>query len=602
MPYIVNKYNGEELVVLQDGTLDTTTSIGLLGKNYVGYGEVQNENFVYLMENFAGINPPAKPISGQTWYDSQNKKLNAYDGTNWIAVGAAETSETAPEGPAVGALWLKTTTKQLYIFTTEGWTLIAPEGDDRFGQTRIRSVVLRDLSLINHIVLIAYVNGIAQSIIASETFTIHPLDLIAGFDDLVPGINMRNISFFAGNLQGNADTASRLETPRTINGVLFDGSSNITITSTTTGVLSRGNYITGNNFNGSSSTTWSVDATSENIIGKIVVRDSTGSFIAGEITADEFIGPLSGNVTVNYGQSTFEKIICNNIEGFTFSGTAAKALELDPGRYINEVYFDGSQDITVPAQAGTLIGNTLSANVVNTSITSLGLLTNLSVADTGITVGLSGQIRILVDSNRPTLAVTNGTGFRIKINDANQAGGQADFEFMSSDTALSLGGDNDPAFVGDQSSTCNIGLPTRPFGKAYIDTMYGTATAAQYADLAENYQADDYYEPGTVLEFGGKVEVTLAQDGTRRVAGVVTSNPAYLMNTKLSGENVVAIALQGRVPCKVRGHIRKGDMLQAASGGYARPAHEPKIGTIIGKALEDFEGIEGIIEVAVGRL
>lgn len=602
MAYIVNKYNGQELVVLQDGTLDTTTSIGLLGKNYVGYGEVQNENFVHIMENFAGVNPPAKPVIGQTWYDSTNKKLSAYDGVNWISVGAASVSETAPENPGVGALWLKSTTEQLYVFNTEGWSLIGPEGDERFGQTRIKAVVLRDLSLVNHIVLIAYVNGVAQSIFASETFTIHPLDIITGFDDLVPGINMRNISFFAGNLKGNAETASRLETPRAINGVLFDGSSNITITSTTTGLLSKGNYIIGSNFNGSSSTTWSVDASSENIIGKIVVRDSTGSFSAGDITAEEFIGPLSGNVTVNYGQSTFEKIICNNIEGFTFSGTAAKALQLQPGRFINEVFFDGTTDITVPAQAGTLLGDTLSANVVNTSITSVGLLTSLSVADAGVTVGLSGQLRLLVDANRPTLAVTNGTGLRIKINDANQAGGQADFEFMASDTALSFGGDNDPAFVGDQTSTCNIGLPTRPFGKAYIDTMYGVATSAQYADLAENYQADDYYEPGTVLEFGGKEEVTLAQDGTQRVAGVVTTNPAYLMNSRLKGEHVVALALQGRVPCKVRGHIRKGDMLQAASGGYARPAQTPKIGTIIGKALEDFEGIEGRIEVAVGRL
>lgn len=602
MAYIVNKYNGEELVVLQDGTLDTSTSIGLLGKNYVGYGEVQNENFVFLMENFAGINPPARPISGQTWYDSSNKKLNAYDGTNWISVGAAEATDTAPPNPAVGALWLKTTTKQLYIFTSDGWTLIAPEGSDGFGQTKIKSVILRDLNSVNHIVLIAYVNGVPQYIIASETFTINPLDQISGFDDLIPGINLKNNSAVSGNLKGNADTATKLETPRTINGVLFDGSNNITITANTTGTLSRGTYLTGVNFNGSNSTTWSVDATPENIIGKLVARDSTGSFSAGIVTANEFVGTLLGNVNVNYGQSVFEKIICNNIEGFTFSGTASKAGRLEPGRQINGVFFDGTADITVPAQAGTLLGNTLSANVVSTSITSVGILNNLSVADTGITVGLSGQIRILVDSNRPTLAVTNGTGFRIKINDTSQSGGQADFEFISSDTALSLGGDSDPAFIGDLSSHCNIGLPSRPFGKAYIDTMYGVATSAQYADLAENYQADDYYAPGTVLEFGGQAEVTLADDGTRRVAGVVTSNPAYLMNSKLSGEHVVAIALQGRVPCKVRGHIRKGDMLQAASGGYARVSHDPKIGTIIGKALEDFNGIEGVIEVAVGRL
>ena len=88
MPYIINKYNGSELVVLQDGTLDTSTSIGLLGRNYVGYGEVQNENFLFLLENFAGTNPPARALEGQTWYDSVNNKLNTYDG--WINTGDGE--------------------------------------------------------------------------------------------------------------------------------------------------------------------------------------------------------------------------------------------------------------------------------------------------------------------------------------------------------------------------------------------------------------------------------------------------------------------------------------------------------------------------------
>ena len=211
-------------------------------------------------------------------------------------------------------------------------------------------------------------------------------------------------------------------------------------------------------------------------------------------------------------------------------------------------------------------------------------------------------MKVSIVSSRPTIAVNNGTGLLIQINDNQQSSGQARFEFVSSATSQALGGPADPAFIGDLSSTCNIGIPTKPFGKIYADILYGTATTAQYADLAENYQADDYYEPGTVVEFGGRAEVTLAQDGTRKVAGVVTTNPAYLMNNKLTGEHVVAIALQGRVPCKVRGKISKGDLLQAASGGYARSSYDPKIGTIIGKSLEDFEGIEGIIEVAVGRM
>lgn len=129
----------------------------------------------------------------------------------------------------------------------------------------------------------------------------------------------------------------------------------------------------------------------------------------------------------------------------------------------------------------------------------------------------------------------------------------------------------------------------------------GSKLQATYADLAEYYEADNEYEPGTVLEFGGDKEVTLAQAMTPRVAGVVSTNPAYVMNSTCKGEHIVAIALQGRVPCKVRGTIRKGDLLISDVGGFARPSTIPLMGTVIGKSLENFEG-EGVIEVAVGRL
>ena len=148
----------------------------------------------------------------------------------------------------------------------------------------------------------------------------------------------------------------------------------------------------------------------------------------------------------------------------------------------------------------------------------------------------------------------------------------------------------------------NIGQDGNRFGTAYINTMCGTSTSANYADLAENYLADRPYVPCTVLEFGGTCEVTSAEDGTRRVAGVVSTNPAHLMNSALTGDNVVALALQGRVPCKVRGKVCKGDMMISAGGGYARSEFNPVLGSIIGKALEDFDGQEGIIEIVVGRL
>jgi hypothetical protein len=129
----------------------------------------------------------------------------------------------------------------------------------------------------------------------------------------------------------------------------------------------------------------------------------------------------------------------------------------------------------------------------------------------------------------------------------------------------------------------------------------GSRMQATYADLAEYYEADAVYEPGTVLEFGGEKEVTIAEDGTTRVAGVVTTNPAYVMNSTCPGI-AAAIALQGRVPCKVRGKVRKGDMMVSGGNGFARPWNNPQMGMVIGKALENFEGIEGVIEVAVGRL
>ena len=130
----------------------------------------------------------------------------------------------------------------------------------------------------------------------------------------------------------------------------------------------------------------------------------------------------------------------------------------------------------------------------------------------------------------------------------------------------------------------------------------GSKLEATYADLAEYYEADRHYEPGTVLAFGGDKEVTMADTGTTKVAGIVSTNPSYVMNSSCPGEYIVALALQGRVPCKIRGNIKKGDMLISAGNGFAHTAPFPILGTVIGKSLENFDGIEGIIQVAVGRL
>jgi hypothetical protein len=137
---------------------------------------------------------------------------------------------------------------------------------------------------------------------------------------------------------------------------------------------------------------------------------------------------------------------------------------------------------------------------------------------------------------------------------------------------------------------------------AATNTLTVTSTSAQYADIAECYRSDEDYEPGTVVEFGGDAEVTMATtDMSKRVAGVITTDPAYLMNSQLNDGIVAAVALTGRVPCRVVGPVSKGDIMVSAGNGQARAEADPKVGTVIGKALENFDGDQGVIEVVVGR-
>jgi len=150
---------------------------------------------------------------------------------------------------------------------------------------------------------------------------------------------------------------------------------------------------------------------------------------------------------------------------------------------------------------------------------------------------------------------------------------------------------------GGTSGVGNIGASGATF-----NTIFAKATTAQYADLAEKYLADDEYASGTVLHFGGSAEVSVCDvDMCAKIAGVVSTQPGYVMNEGLAGDHVVTVALLGRVPCKVQGPIRKGDMLVSAGNGHARAEQLPQIGTVIGKALENFDGAEGVIEVVVGR-
>jgi len=149
------------------------------------------------------------------------------------------------------------------------------------------------------------------------------------------------------------------------------------------------------------------------------------------------------------------------------------------------------------------------------------------------------------------------------------------------------------------NGTGNIGSST-----TYFNTVFAKATSAQYADLAEKYTADAFYESGTVVVFGGQAEITVSTAYAQmNIAGVISTDPAYIMNAGAAG---FPVALQGRVPCRVTGTIRKGDLVTSSEIEGVATRLDPTDwvpGSVIGKALENYDSDEvGVIEVVVGRV
>jgi hypothetical protein len=255
--------------------------------------------------------------------------------------------------------------------------------------------------------------------------------------------------------------------------------------------------------------------------------------------------------------------------------------------------------------AGNLSINT-STTTAKINIAGAATTATTSISSTGTTTALN-QMSITNTGGGLYWGVESSAGGGIFTGSSAYAGVLG----TSTATSMQFATNNNIRTVIDSSgnllpaatTTYNIGSATLKWSTVYATTFNGTATTAQYADLAECYAADAAYEPGTVLEFGGEEEVTLSMgDMSRKIAGIVSTDPAYLMNDGMEAEFVAKLGLQGRVPCKVRGIVRKGDMMVSAGDGFARAEEDPKLGSVIGKALEDFDGDQGVIEVVVGRL
>jgi hypothetical protein len=354
----------------------------------------------------------------------------------------------------------------------------------------------------------------------------------------------------------------------------------------------------------------------------------------------------------------------------------------------NYILGNGSQlsGIITTVDANTLIGNTLSSNIVNSSLTSTGTLGSLSVTGniTGgnITIPGTANISTFIGNTffgsvpaQPTyyniapLNLNNSLSAATKvqlnlINTGGGAGAGSAIDFYTYQISVAAANaESRIAAIDDGNYSAYLSLQTKTPGstgtnglveRVKVDStgasvvgnvtggniltggtvsatgniqggnlrtaglisatgtvtgtsFIGVATSAQYADLAENYLADAAYAPGTVVEFGGNNEVTVSTvDHSTAVAGVVSTDPAYLMNSDLQGVYIVAVALTGRVPCLVQGPVKKGSVLVSGTvPGTAMSIDNLKFkpGCVVGKAMETIDSTDlKTIEVAVGRL
>tara|TARA_R110001592_G_scaffold1919_5_gene11904 strand:+ start:10389 stop:12215 length:1827 start_codon:yes stop_codon:yes gene_type:complete len=205
MSYNLNKTDGTLLTELVDGVLDTnTTDISLVGRNYSGYGEFINENFIRMLENFANPNSPVTPLKGQLWYDTSESKLKVFDGTDFQSAAGSFISETFPSGPVAGDTWFSTDNKQFYLYDGTTWTLIGPAYSRLQGQSGVITDTIFDTDLNSKTVLKIFVNEILQAVISGETFTPNPVpnNIVSG---LVSVTNATGTIFKGVNLIDKVD-------------------------------------------------------------------------------------------------------------------------------------------------------------------------------------------------------------------------------------------------------------------------------------------------------------------------------------------------------------------------------------------------------------
>ena len=446
----------------------------------------------------------------------------------------------------------------------------------------------------------------AVSIALSDS---HVLGLISGgtgitYDDSTGEISLTDTGYLTGVTAGNGLTGGGTSGTPTIalsdshvRG-LISASGDISYNSTT-GVISFTNdagdieaVVAGTLLDGggtSGSVTLNVDLTelpdmTSAVVGssdELVILDSgvQSRKLISEITLSDFSNDLGnyGGWTTNVGDIT------NVAAGTGLSGgggSGAVSLAIDFAEFDTDALQEGSTNLFFTnSRADARVDAGFSAK--STSDLSEG--TNQ--------YHTSARVNSLIDAR-----VTNSYVDALNV-DADTLDGINSSSFMRSDAADTHSGTITPS----SDNSIDLGSGSLRYNQVFAVSFEGTATSAKYADLAEKYESDEELEAGTVVCFGGEKEITACEhEAHHAVAGVISTDPAYMMNSDADGQYV---ALTGRVPTKVTGPVAKGDLLVSSSvKGHAKADNNAQAGRIIGKAVGSNEAGEGVIEVLVNMM
>ena len=206
MAYTINLTNGTIFATIADGTINTSSSMILVGKNYAGYGEFLDENFIHLLENGSNATAPGAPLTGQLWWDSANSLMKVYTGTAFKTISAATASATAPTGNVTGDIWWDTVNQQLKVWNGTAFVLVGPASSSGQGTSGAIVETVTDNVSVDHVVIKLYVANTIVGIISKDaTFT--PQVAIVGFATISPGIQLS--STVSNNLFRGTSTDSQ---------------------------------------------------------------------------------------------------------------------------------------------------------------------------------------------------------------------------------------------------------------------------------------------------------------------------------------------------------------------------------------------------------